>query len=146
MVLLDQMMPGMSGRETLAAIREEELAKGIPIIALTADAIVGARDQYIREGFTDYLSKPVMYEELESILLRHMDKSLLMTKSQTEQAEDDAEKPLVLVVSEDDAKVNEIKAILGDRYKGVYLRSEERARKFLSNHSVKFVIREENQK
>ena len=65
---------------------------------------------------------------------------------QTEQAEDDAEKPLVLVVSEDDAKVNEIKAILGDRYKGVYLRSEERARKFLSNHSVKFVIREENQK
>ena len=146
MVFLDQMMPGMSGMETLAVIKEEGLSRGTPIIALTADAIVGARDQYIREGFTDYLSKPVMYEELESILLKYMDKGLLLTKEQIEQAEDKAEKPLVLVVSEDADRINEIKAILGDRYKGVYLRSEERARKFLSNHSVEFVIREEKQK
>ena len=51
-------------------IRKASLAKDTPIIALTADAIVGARDNYIKEGFTDYLSKPVMYDALEAILLK----------------------------------------------------------------------------
>ncbi|MBQ9437955.1 MAG: response regulator [Lachnospiraceae bacterium] len=55
-ILLDQMMPGMSGSQTLEAIRSGHLADATPVIALTADAIVGAKENYIREGFTDYLS------------------------------------------------------------------------------------------
>ncbi len=76
-VLLDQMMPGMSGTDTLSVILEKNLADGVPIIALTADAIVGARELYIKEGFTDYLSKPVIYEDLENILLTYIPKELL---------------------------------------------------------------------
>jgi CheY-like chemotaxis protein len=75
-ILLDQMMPGMSGTDTLKILKEENLADATPIIALTADAIVGAKEIYLKEGFTDYLSKPIMYEELESTLLRYIDSEL----------------------------------------------------------------------
>ena len=75
-ILLDQMMPGMSGTDTLKVIKDENLADATPIIALTADAIVGAKEIYLKEGFTDYLSKPIMYEELESTLLRYIDSEL----------------------------------------------------------------------
>ena len=71
-ILLDQMMPGMSGIETLKTIRELQLADGVPVIALTADAIAGARELYIEQGFTDYLSKPIIYEELEKILTKYL--------------------------------------------------------------------------
>ena len=74
--LLDQMMPGMSGIETLQQIREQEIADGVPVIALTADAISGAREMYIEQGFTDYLSKPIIYEELEKILIEYLPASL----------------------------------------------------------------------
>ncbi|MBR4719310.1 MAG: response regulator, partial [Lachnospiraceae bacterium] len=79
-ILLDQMMPVMSGTQTLAVIKEEHLADDTPIIALTADAIVGARDTYLKEGFTDYLSKPVMYKDLEEALLKYIDKKLILTE------------------------------------------------------------------
>ena len=75
-ILLDQMMPGMSGTDTLKILKEENLADTTPIIALTADAIVGAKEIYLKEGFTDYLSKPIMYKELESTLLRYIDSEL----------------------------------------------------------------------
>ena len=75
-ILLDQMMPGMSGIETLKEIREQQLADGVPVIALTADAISGAREMYIEQGFTDYLSKPIIYEDLEKILIKYLPASL----------------------------------------------------------------------
>ena len=93
-------MPGMSGTETLSEIRKRGLAEGIQIIALTADAIVGARDSYIRKGFTDYLSKPVMYEELENILLKYINKDLILTEEQILMEEEKAEKHIVLVISD----------------------------------------------
>lgn len=84
LILLDQMMPGMSGVQTLAKIRNGHLADDVPVIALTADAIVGARDNYIREGFTDYLSKPVMYGALEAILLKYLKEELIQTQAQAQ--------------------------------------------------------------
>ena len=114
MILLDQMMPGLSGTQTLALIREQKLAEGTPVIALTADAIVGARDNYIREGFTDYLSKPVMYEALETILLKYLDPSLIrketaQTPPETDSgAAEDGEKPLVIAISESSEKLRRI--------------------------------------
>jgi len=71
MILLDQMMPEMDGIETLHIIleREKYKKKPIPIIALTANAIDGAKEMCLSQGFTDYLSKPVkrqvLYEMIE---------------------------------------------------------------------------------
>ena len=141
-ILLDQMMPGMSGRETLAEIRSGHLADHTPIIALTADAIVGARESYLKEGFSDYLSKPVMYEDLERILLKYIDKKLLLTQEMLEREEEKKDKPVVLVINDSSERLNEIKEMLGTAFKGVFVKDEAQAEKYLAGHKVEFVIRD----
>ena len=140
-IFLDQMMPGMSGTETLNVIKKEHLADKVPVIALTADAIAGARESYIKEGFTDYLSKPVIYDDLEKILYKYIDSSKILTPEQIEAEEEKKNRPLVLVINSSSEKLNEIKELLGDRYKGVFVKNDEQARKFLARHKVEFIIR-----
>lgn len=69
-LLLDHMMPEMDGVETLRRIREEGLAPGMPVVALTANAVSGARDMYVDYGFEDYLAKPISGNSLEKLLLK----------------------------------------------------------------------------
>lgn len=69
-ILLDHMMPEMDGTECLRIMKEENLKKKIPVIALTANALSGAKEEYIKLGFDDYLSKPIVPLELEN-MLRH---------------------------------------------------------------------------
>ncbi|MBQ9459317.1 MAG: response regulator, partial [Oscillospiraceae bacterium] len=140
LILLDQMMPGMSGTETLHAIRQERIAEKTPVLALTADAIVGARESYLREGFTDYLSKPVMYEALEEALVKYLPKRLQTTQEELERER--AEMPVVLVVSTDADKLREAKEALGARYRCVLVRGEAQAEKYLSKHAAAFVLRD----
>ncbi|MCR4779664.1 MAG: response regulator [Ruminiclostridium sp.] len=135
-VLLDQMMPEMSGTQTLDMIRAEHLADGTPVIALTADAISGARESYIAQGFDDHLTKPVIYEELEALLFRYLDSSLLLAEAPEE------EKPVMLVISNSPDKLKEMKEFIGDRYKGVFVRDEPTARRYLAKHPAAFVVRE----
>ena len=148
-ILLDQMMPGLSGTKTLEIIRNEHLADDTPVIALTADAIVGARESYIREGFTDYLSKPVLYVDLENILLRYLDRRLLVKEDAGKGegaalagASEAAEKPVILVVSDSPERLRELKETIGERYKGVFVRDEDSAGKYLDKHKVKYIIRD----
>lgn len=74
LILMDQLMPGMDGTETLHRIREQKNGKNTmtPVVCLTADAISGAKERYIAEGFTDYLAKPVDSRTLESILMKYL--------------------------------------------------------------------------
>lgn len=67
-VLMDCMMPRMDGFETTARIREIPLFKHIPIIALTANAMAGDREACLQAGMNDYLSKPLVFEQLQSVL------------------------------------------------------------------------------
>lgn len=87
-ILMDQRMPGMDGTETLIRFREQEKGKPVrtPVICLTADAISGAKERYISEGFDDYLSKPIDIRDLKKLLMQYLP----------------AEK--VIIVSDDDAK------------------------------------------
>ncbi len=62
-ILLDDMMPKMSGVETLQKLKNIPNFN-IPVVALTANAITGMKEKYINEGFTAYLSKPLVKEEL----------------------------------------------------------------------------------
>ena len=71
-VLLDHMMPEMDGIETLAKMKELDLKKNIPVIALTANAISGAKEMYLSCGFDDYLSKPIEIKQLEQLLLKYL--------------------------------------------------------------------------
>ena len=73
LILMDQMMPGMNGTETLRRLRKQSGKNGeTPVICLTADAVSGARERYIAEGFTDYLAKPVDSRSLEAILTKYL--------------------------------------------------------------------------
>ena len=137
-IFLDQMMPGMSGVKTLEEIRGRNLAENTPVIALTADAIVGARENYLREGFTDYLSKPVMYDALEAILLKYLDPSLLTEPAAAQETvEDDSDRPLVIAISPSPEKLRSIKEFIGNKYKGVYVRDTESASKYLEKNKNK---------
>ena len=81
-IFLDHMMPEMDGIETLHQIHDMDVNKseGSPIIVLTANAITGMKEMYLDEGFVDYLSKPVRGEELEAMVKKHLDPSLIIEK------------------------------------------------------------------
>ncbi len=132
LIFLDQMMPGMSGAQTLSEIRGQHLADDTPVIALTADAIVGARDNYIREGFNDYLSKPVMYDALETMLLKHLPEELIQKDAGQNAEPEEGEKPLVIAISDSPEKLRQMKALIGDRGRGVFVKDKESAAKYLA--------------
>lgn len=75
-VLMDHMMPVMDGVEALHKMKEEGLCPGKPVLVLTANAVGDARERYLREGFDDYLSKPVMYSQLLVKVKQYLPKEL----------------------------------------------------------------------
>lgn len=73
LILMDDMMPNMTGVETLKNLKKIDDFK-IPTIALTANAISGMREKYLKEGFDDYLSKPIDKNELILLIQRILGK------------------------------------------------------------------------
>ena len=98
MIFLDHMMPGMDGVETFKAMARLEGNKclGTPVIALTANAIAGAKERYLTLGFHGFLSKPVVPAQLEKTIRDFLPESLL------EYHEPDAK---------DEARMNRVKKI-----------------------------------
>lgn len=78
-ILLDHMMPEMDGIETLHNMQQmEEYNQNKPVvIALTANAIVGAKEEYLKEGFEDYLSKPIDSAQLEQMIHQYLPDELI---------------------------------------------------------------------
>ena len=74
-VLLDISLPGMDGVEVLSRIRREPRLAKLPVIALTAHAMAGDRDRYLAAGFDEYVTKPIVDENvLLSALQRLLEK------------------------------------------------------------------------
>ena len=74
LILMDDMMPKMSGVETLQKIKVEIPEFDIPVIALTANALTGMREKYLADGFNDYLAKPINKDELNRIINEYLNK------------------------------------------------------------------------
>ena len=86
LIFMDHMMPGMNGEQALAAIRnlpDKDKAE-VPVIAVTANAIRGMHDEYLRKGFTEYLSKPVETLKIEQILKDHLAPNLIVSMDKEE--------------------------------------------------------------
>lgn len=79
-VFMDHMMPEMDGVETFKRIREKQdnYYQRVPIIALTANAVAGAREMFLREGFADFIEKPVEVSVLERVLRRNLPDSKIV--------------------------------------------------------------------
>lgn len=71
LILLDDMMPKMTGGETFAKLKEIE-GFNTPVVILTANAITGMREQYLSEGFDDYLAKPIEQLELNRVMKKYL--------------------------------------------------------------------------
>ena len=79
LIFLDHMMPEKDGIETLHEIRDntDNPNRTTPVICLTANAVYGAREEYMDAGFDDYLSKPIDPEKLEQLMMTYLPEKLL---------------------------------------------------------------------
>jgi CheY-like chemotaxis protein len=72
LILMDHMMPKMNGLEATLRIRQmgknDEYFRNVPIVALTANAVVGQKEIFLQHGFTDFLSKPIDAQALDAVL------------------------------------------------------------------------------
>ncbi|MBQ9376255.1 MAG: response regulator [Schwartzia sp.] len=108
-IFLDHMMPEKDGIETLHELRAnaDGLNAATPAVCLTANAISGAREEYLAAGFDDYLTKPVDAGKLEGLLLAFLPKEKIgepgagPSESVAEKAPSDAPSPLARLEGQD---------------------------------------------
>ena len=95
-IFLDHRMPGIDGIETLQRMKNlpNNLNQETPVISLTANAISGARQQYIEAGFQDYLTKPIDSEKLEAMMIEYLPPEKLQTVDENFVAEEKLEESL----------------------------------------------------
>ena len=88
LIFLDHMMPDMDGIQTLKEMRsnEDDLNSDTPTICLTANAISGAREQYLEAGFDDYLTKPIDPGALEDMMLKYLPEENVKRNDRPEEA------------------------------------------------------------
>lgn len=82
-IFLDHMMPDKDGIQTLAEMREseEDQNKSTPVICLTANAVSGARETYLKAGFDNYLTKPIDSNKLEELILEYLPEEKILPPS-----------------------------------------------------------------
>ena len=116
LVLLDHMMPEMDGVETFHHIRskQDSYFKEIPIIALTANAIAGAREMFMKEGFSDFLAKPVESSVLQRTLKRHIPKDKQVAANGVKEVDTIKVAPQQVIQQEPQQSVKEDAFVIGD--------------------------------
>jgi len=95
LIFLDHMMPEKDGIETLHELRAREKDPNLetPTICLTANAISGAREKYLAEGFDDYLTKPIDSAKLEKMMMRYLPEDKLRGADAEDESASGEEKP-----------------------------------------------------
>jgi len=76
-IFTDHMMPDMDGIETLHHLKELPNCKYVPIYVLTANAVTGAREQYMEEGFDGFISKPIVSDKLEQVIRENLPEDMI---------------------------------------------------------------------
>ncbi len=76
-IFMDHMMPEMDGVETMRRIKADKIGanRKTPVVMLTANAIYGVKEEYLKQGFDDYISKPLRGEVLEEMVRKYLEKS-----------------------------------------------------------------------
>ena len=130
MIFIDHMMPDMDGIETLKYIREECDCTGCACIALTANAVSGAREMYLDAGFSDYISKPVDGRRLEEMIRKYLpeDKVRIPDKNSIRTATNsDDSRGTILIVDDDEVILATAQEILGSDFNIIVVSTGEEA-------------------
>ena len=107
-VFLDHMMPKMDGIETLKRLKEDSLIPAdTVVIALTANAVNGAKENYLKAGFDDYLSKPIETPALEEKLARYLFRNSTEARDKPVVTENGADDEVMEFMPVDDYEVME---------------------------------------
>ena len=119
-IFIDHMMPDMDGMETLEKLRKQA-GKDLPVcIALTANAVSGAREMYLNAGFADYISKPVDGRRLEEVLRHYLPAEKVLKPSDALRhtaSSADINGQTILVVDDDEVILKTAEEILGKDYR-----------------------------
>ena len=120
LILLDHMMPGMDGVECFHHIRKkpDPYYKEIPIIALTANAIAGAREMFIKEGFNDFVAKPVESSVLQRTLKRHLPEDKLKSMDEAEHTQMQEQKEENVLATKETLVIGDLDISKGIMYCG----------------------------
>ena len=109
LILMDIMMPNMNGEETIVKLKENKDFV-TPVIALTADALAGAREKYIALGFVDYISKPFSKDQIKIKL-----DSIFLEKNKNINNEDKwKDVPAVLIGNNEESKIIDMEEFLDE--------------------------------
>jgi signal transduction histidine kinase/CheY-like chemotaxis protein len=140
-VFMDHMMPEMDGIEATEKIRKIKTEKQIPIIALTANAVVGMKEMFIEKGFNDFLAKPIDVNKLDEML------SLWIPKEKRESAavnkkQDKPEtvKKYVILVDDNPANLKLGKNILSEKFRVATFPSAEKLFGVLENNHPAVIL------
>lgn len=89
LIFMDHLMPVMDGVECFHRMREMKGHPNIttPVVILTANAVLGAREEYMQAGFTDYLTKPIQEKELNDVLLKYLPQEKLSLRMEGDEEE-----------------------------------------------------------
>ncbi|MCR5590157.1 MAG: response regulator [Lachnospiraceae bacterium] len=130
-IFIDHMMPEMDGVETLRRIKDETENAGTVCIALTANAVSGAREKYLAAGFSDYLSKPIVGRRLEEMIKKYLpaEKVLQVQTNSDRPAISFDRTSKILVVDDDEVILAASKEILGGEFNVIGLVDGKEARK-----------------
>ena len=128
-VFLDHMMPDMDGLETLRQMKTQELLRGAPVIAFTANAVYGIKEMFLANGFTDYISKPVKWEQLEETLRKYLPPEKLLTDEEETALKQSS---VIIAINDSAEQLREIKDEYGDTYRVMCAKTPEQAQKFIN--------------
>lgn len=137
-ILLDHRMPGMDGVETFEKMKtlEGNLNVGVPVIALTANAVSGAKEMYLSKGFRDYMSKPIEGKNLEALLVKYIPKEKITYEEIKEDSADEIVELEELSADEEEGKFSKLTGISiadGLKYTGGAEVLEQAIKEFYAN-------------
>lgn len=115
-ILLDHMMPDMDGIETLTNLKEQKPGDDTVYIALTANAVSGARQMYLDAGFADYLSKPIDGPKLEKMLIKYLPEDKVVRDFEEDDETDSMVGNRILVIDDDETACLAAEEILKGDY------------------------------
>jgi len=144
LVFMDHMMPVMDGIEATEIIRalEDEHCQTMPIIALTANAVIGMREMFLEKGFNDFLAKPIDVSRLDEMINRWIPEGKREKRKSKRVGPD--EKKLVLLVDNDKSNLRSGINALSEKYNVITAPTAEKMLELLENNNPALILLDTN--